>query len=334
MFSFLKHPEFIAIGDSVVDAFIRLKQAEVIDSINHATRELCITFGDKVPYEFVKVVPGVGNSANAAVSAARLGLTTAFITDIGGDQNGKDCLNVFRENNVSIKYITIHKDQETNYHYVLWYGDERTILVKHQQYPYKLPTISPAPKWIYLSSLGENSLDYHGQISNYLMEHPEVKLAFQPGTYQMKFGVSALKDIYTRSEIFFCNLEESQRILNTEEKDIKKLLQGVAHLGPKKVVITDGPKGAYAYDGTTFWFMPLYPDPKPPLQRTGAGDAFSSAVTVALAKGKSLEEALTWGPVNSMSVVQHIGAREGLLTEEKLLKYLRIASPDYKPKKI
>lgn len=101
--------------------------------------------------------------------------------------------------------------------------------------------------------------------------------------------------------------------------------------GPKIVSVSDGPKGAYASDGTNMWSMRTYPDPKPPYERTGAGDAFSGTFTVALALGKSVPEALQWGPINSMSVVQQIGARAGLLTRQQLEEYLAKAPEDYKP---
>ncbi len=324
--------DILAIGDIVTDAFIRLKQAEVQDSIDHKSKELCVTFGDKVPYEFVNVVKGVGNSANAAVSAARLGLKAALIADVGDDQNGKECIGALATNKVSVDYIKINKGMETNYHYVLWYDVERTILVKHQEYPYSLPEKMQAPKWIYLSSMGHTSLPFHSTIASYLEAHPETKMAFQPGTYQMKFGTDALKNIYARTEVFFCNVQEAQRILKSEEKDVKKLMAAITELGPKIVFITDGIDGAYAYDGTDAWFMPVYP--QEPYERTGAGDAFASTVVAALALGKSIEEALMWGPINSASVVQKVGAQEGLVTHAQLEEYLKKAPGDYKPKKI
>ena len=111
-------------------------------------------------------------------------------------------------------------------------------------------------------------------------------------------------------------------------------MQKLHDLGPKIICLTDGPNGAYAYDGTDAWFVPAYPDPKPPVERTGAGDAFASTVTTALVMGKSLEEALLWGPVNSMNVVQHIGAQKGLLTQAELESWLNKAPGDYKVKKI
>jgi sugar/nucleoside kinase (ribokinase family) len=76
----MKEYDFVAIGDTVIDAFIKLKDAEVHCNLNHETCELCVRFGDKVPYESVHVVYAVGNSPNAAVSASRLGLSSALIS--------------------------------------------------------------------------------------------------------------------------------------------------------------------------------------------------------------------------------------------------------------
>ena len=323
--------DFIAIGDTVTDAFIRLREAEVHCDINKEQCTICMRFADKIPYESVTVVPAVGNSANAAVSAARLGLHSALVSNIGDDYFGKECLEALASERVGTEFVKTNAGMKTNYHYVLWYDSDRTILVKHEDYPYALPDIG-SPRWVYLSSVGEHAPDFHSAIEQYLAEHPDIKLAFQPGTYQMKFGREKLAGIYRRTEAFFCNKEEAQRILETKEGDVKKLMAGLAALGPRIVGLTDGPNGAYAYDGTTAWFMPLYPDPKPPLQRTGAGDAFSSTFVAALIMGKSVPEALTWGPINSMSVVQGIGAREGLLTRPELEKYLADAPADYKPR--
>jgi ribokinase len=330
---FSKQIDFLAVGDIVTDAFIRLKDAHVTCNINHESCELCMKFGDKIPFESVDVVPAVGNSANAAVAAARLGLRSALATDIGSDMYGKECLASLKKDRVETKYVRTHKGMISNYHYVLWFGDERTILVKHQDYPRMWPDVGE-PKWLYLSSLGGNSEGYHHEIASYIAKHPNIKLAFQPGTFQMSLGVEKLQEIYKRSDIFFCNKEEAQRILKSEEHDIKKLMEMVRGLGPKLVVLTDGPNGAYAFDGKDAYFMKLYPDPKPPFERTGAGDAFASTFTAAIALGKSIEEALLWAPINSASVVQDIGAQRGLLSQSQLKEWLAKAPVDYKPQKI
>jgi len=325
--------DFIAIGDTVTDAFIRLESPSAHIDIDKGTKEICMRFADKIPYEEVTVVPAVGNSANAVVSAARLGLKSALVSNVGDDYFGKECLDALEKEKVAIEFVKAHKDQKTNYHYVLWYEDDRTILIKHEEYEYQLPDINN-PRWVYFSSLGGNSLPFHKTVENYLKEHSDIKLAFQPGTFQMKIGRKELAGIYERTEVFFCNREESQRILETNENDIKKLLSMMREAGPKIAVITDGPLGAYSYDGNEFLFMRAYPDPKPPYERTGAGDAFSSTFTAALVLGLSVRDALRWGPINSMSVVQQVGARAGLLTRLQLEKLLKEAPADYFPKEI
>jgi len=325
--------DFLAIGDIVVDDFIRIKDAEATCDLDQEHCKLCIRFGDKVPYEFHEVLYAVGNGANAAVSAARLGLSAANSAVVGNDEYGKKCIETQKADNVSVEYIQTDPTLPTNYHYVLWYGPERTILVKHAAFERSLPQDMPAPKWIYLTSLGENTEAFHHEIAAWLSAHPQTKLAFQPGTFQMKLGKEKLHDIYEKAEIFFCNYEEAQRILATEEKDHKKLMDMLAALGPKTVVMTDGIKGAYAREENgDYWFMPIYPHQ--PIERTGAGDAYASTITACLCKGMTLAEALRYAPINAMSVTLQIGAQKGLLSEDKIKEYLSKAPEEYTLKKI
>lgn len=322
--------DFLAIGDIVTDAFIRIKDAKVTCDIDEHNCKLSLRFGDKVPYESVEEVRAVGNSANAAVSAARLGISSALMSHVGKDFHGDNCIDELKKNNVATKYIGVHEGIPTNYHYVLWYDVDRTILVNHAHFPVSFPQDMVPPKMIYLSSLGEGTEAYHAEIAQYVIAHPEVQLVFQPGTFQMKMGTEALKDIYKHTTILFCNVEEAQRILRTDDKKIQNLFIGIHALGPKTVVITDGINGAYASDGVESYFIPIYPHA--PYERTGAGDAFASTVSVGLLMGKSLSEALLWGPINSMSVVQFVGAQKGLLTMTQLEHHLADAPADYKPK--
>lgn len=325
--------DFLAIGDTVIDAFIKLKEASIVGTPDSEDYKICLPFADKVPYEDVFVCPAVGNAANAAVSASRLGLKSAIVSNIGDDKEGTDCLDSLKKDGVNTDFVKINRGIKTNYHYVLWYEAERTILIKHEKYDYILPEIGE-PKWIYFSSVSETAFPFHDLVADYLDNHKSVNFAFQPGKNEIKLGKEKLARLYKHSKIFFCNVEEARKILGLESAEIKELLSKMYELGPKKVVITDGPKGAYAYDGVESIFMPIYPDPKPPFERTGAGDAFSSTVVAAIISGKTLSEALAWGGINSMAVVQEVGAQKGLLTLSKLEGYLKNAQADYKAQKI
>lgn len=325
--------DLIAIGDVTTDAFIRLQKASVYyDDVTHEEK-VCLTNGGKIPYEFAKVLAGVGNSANAAVSATRLGLRSSLVTNVGDDDTAEEILDALEKNGVDRTFVRVNNGKASNYHYVLWYKDERTILIKHEEYDYILPSIGN-PRWIYFSSVGESSLDYHHDIAKFVREHPNTKLAFQPGTLQIKLGYEMLKEIYEISDIFFCNKEEAQIILKTQEQNGAILTRDMARLGPKIVAITDGANGAYMFDGQTIWSIPSYPDPNPPYERTGAGDSFSSTFTSALALGKNLEEALIWGQINSRSVIQYVGAQEGLLTREEIEQRFANKPEGYAPQRV
>src|SRR3989344_2049503 len=325
--------DLVAIGDTVIDAFIKLKEATIAGVPDTADYKICMPFAEKVQYEDVFITPAVGNASNAAVSSARLGLKTALVTNLGDDREGEDCLAALQKNNVSTEFVKINKGIKTNSHYVLWYDAERTILIKHENYQYTLPDFDD-PKWVYFSSVNETAFPFHYTIADYLDAHPDINLAFQPGKFEIKLGKEKLARFYKRAKIFFCNVEEAEKILGLEDLDVKDLLVKMRELGPEIVVITDGPKGAYAYDGKEFLFIAPYPDPKPPYERTGAGDAFSSTIVAALIAGKTLADAMTWAGVNSMSVVQQVGAQNGLLSREIIEESLKNAPADYKVKVI
>lgn len=326
--------DVLSIGDVVTDAFIKLldKEEKVIHN-KDGSEFLAIPFGTKIPFDHVEVVPGVGNASNGAVAFARLGMKTGFVTNVGDDEEGRQIISALGKNHVDTRFVRVNPHAKSNYHYVLWYKEERTILIKHEEYDYHWPYLRPAeiPRWVYFSSISEHALDYHDQVADWLEANPSVYLAFQPGTFQMQAGAKRLKRIYERTAVLILNREEAVVVGGGDHADINNLFDHLHALGPKVVVITDGPAGAYASDGTKRLKMPLYPDPAPPVDRTGAGDAFASTFVAAAAKGLSLEEALCWAPINSMSVCQKVGAQAGLLSEKELQAYLHHAPKNYHP---
>lgn len=330
--------DVLSVGDIVTDAFIKLKSHEAElsqDKENHHPL-LCMTFGTKIPFEEAIVVHGVGNSPNAAVCFANLGLRSSLYTNIGDDRIGEDMLISLRAHGVSTEFIQTHKGMASNYHYVLWYGADRTILINHQPYQYKWPNIDSArkPRWIYLSSIGEKAKHIHQDIAGYLQNNPDVKLAFQPGTFQIREGVQKLIKLYRRTELFASNLEEAQVITGKKTREIPVLIRALHSYGPRLVVVTDGPNGSYASDGQTIWSMRNYPDPKPPYDRTGCGDAYTSTFVGALVSGEDMQTALRWAPISPMSVAQSVGAQAGLLSKQQLLNLLSKAPKDYYPREI
>ena len=328
--------DVISVGDIVTDDFIKLldDQARVDDE--NGTKRLSMEFGLKLPFDHAEALIAVGNAANAAVNFAKLGLSSSLITNLGDDQHGRDMIVELQKKNVGTHFAKQHAGYKSNYHYVLWYGEERTILIKHEDYPYHWPHITPneVPKWAYFSSIAETAEAYHDELTDWLEREPSVKLAFQPGTFQIKLGVERLKRLYARTELLALNREEAVLVTGGDYHNLNELFDKLHALGPKIVLITDGPAGSYASDGQNRYKMPIYPDPAAPKERTGCGDAYASTFVAALIKGYPIEGALQWAPIAPTNVVQYVGAQNGLMDEATLKEWLEKAPEWYKAERI
>ena len=106
---FDKTIDLLAIGDITTDAFIRIEGGNEHCRLDNTNQELCMKLGDKVPFEYVKVIRAVGNSANVATAMSRFGIRSALMTQIGDDQNGKDCLKNLLGEKVDNRFIKIHE---------------------------------------------------------------------------------------------------------------------------------------------------------------------------------------------------------------------------------
>ena len=246
--------DLIAIGDVITDLFIKLKDASVNCDVDHDNCKLCMTFGAKLPYEDTYLTPAAGNVGNVSYAGAKLGLNSAVVASVGDDANGKEVLETLKKRGVSSDYVSVQKGIATNYSYMLWFEDERTILRKHEDFKYSLPEFEE-PKMIYFSSISKESYPFHDDIAQYAENHPDVMFAFQPGSNEIKLGAEKLARVYKRADIFFCNLEEAKEVLGKpidEKMEIEDILNQIHALGPKIVVVTDGKKALLHLTVPTF----------------------------------------------------------------------------------
>jgi ribokinase len=308
--------DIISIGDATIDTFLLVHDIEVKEV--QGQKKATISWGDKLPVdEFYRTV--AGNAANNAVGSARLGMRTAFYTVFAHDTGGREIYHKMEKEGVSTRYIEKNDKHPTNASTVLSYQGERTIFVYHEHRHYKLPNFVPS-HWVYLTSLGVGFEKIHKDLAKYIDKY-DVKLGFNPGTFQLRKGVKINEPILKRTEVLSLNKQEAQGWVGDID-DIEELCVRLHKLGPKIIALTDGRKGAYCHSEQGFFYVPEYPGPR--IEATGAGDAFTTAFIGALFYGKSHAEALEWGPINGGSVVLQVGPQAGLLSkhaiESKLAK--------------
>jgi sugar/nucleoside kinase (ribokinase family) len=306
--------DLIAIGDPTIDTFLFVDDIE-IKKINGQLKAI-INWGDKLPVQkFARTV--AGNAANAAVGSSRLGLKTAFYTVLAHDSGGREIIHKMRKEKVATDYIVIDEDHPTNASTVLSHDGERTIFVYHEHRKYVLPKLANAD-WVYLTSMGVGFERIYKDLAKYL-DRTKAKLAFNPGTFQLRKGPKFNKIILERTTVLSINKEEAQSWVGASE-DFELLSKKLQQLGPETVVITDGRKGAYSYGPEGYYYVPEFPGPR--LEATGAGDSFTTAYIGALANGLTHKDAMHWAPVNAGSVVMHVGPQAGLLTKKQILDKL------------
>lgn len=313
--------DFFSVGDTSHNVFLGMtdETVHVMCKKDDENCQLCFSWADKIPVDTFHETIG-GNSANTATAFARLGMNTAFYTHVGKDNLGKEIIEILAKEGVNTDYIVVDQDKISNYSTVINLHGERSILVYHEHRHYTFPKVGPAG-WMYLSSMGVGSEAISPDIINYVREH-NVKLCYQPGTFQLKLGKDKSQEMMHAAYMFLVNKEEAEMFLEVEPTDnFRSLLDGILALGPKVALVTDGPKGAYATDGNEYLYLGIIED-APRNEATGAGDSFSSAFCTALAKGKSLSEAMLWGQAQATGCIREVGAQGGLRTEQGIEEVL------------
>ena len=171
-----------------------------------------------------------------------------------------------------------------------------------------------------MTSIGKNHSHLHEQLLDYIKKNG-ARLGFNPGTHQINEGVNKISPLMKMTTAFIVNKEEGNKLLRASHRDIKLILSGLKEYGPEIVVVTDGPKGTYAFDGHEYYYTPIFPAPR--VEATGAGDSFSTGFIAALIYGKEIGEALKWGNINAASVIQKIGPQAGLMKKATLIKTIK-----------
>lgn len=312
--------DVISIGDTTLDVFLELDETDVSVQCGPDGEDckLQIPWPTKIPVKKITNVPAVGNAANVAVGCARLGLKTALYTILGHDKSGQEAFEKLKSEGVAKDYIIWDKHRGTNYSTVLNLKGERTILVYHEHRDYNLPKLAKTD-WLYYTALGKGHEALDQQIIDYV-QNTGAKLGFNPGDQQLKEGFEILKPIVKKCTVLFINKEEAEKLLG-KKAEIKELLQLMHNEGPKIVVITDGPKGSYSFDGTDMYFQEVLKVPL--VEMTGTGDSYATGFISALHLGLSIPEAMKWGTTNAAAKLQQIGAQAGLLNRKQMEGFMR-----------
>lgn len=318
----------ITIGSAKIDAFLSIHEAKTHLRFNKDTNELCVKSGEKIAVDKCAFLLG-GNATNVAVGLSRLGYSSSICAEIGDDEFSQKIISSLKKEGVNTDFLKQSKGEACSFSVILNFKGERTIFSEHVRRKHDFVLDNISAKWVYLTSIGEEWKDAYQKAVEFVKQ-TKCKLAFNPGTLQINAGVTNIADILTATNILFVNKEEAAQIVNYElrimnqgqnKEEIRRLLEMLHKLGTKIVVITDGENGSYAIDEKGEMFMHGTVSCKI-VEKTGAGDAYSTGFLAATLHGLSIKDAMRWGALNSASVIEKVGAQAGLLHKNDMEKKL------------
>lgn len=306
----------ISIGAATQDVFVTGKALQAKRDVrSHAMVEQ-FPLGAKLELDNVIFDTG-GGATNAAVTFARQGLHSAFAGKIGRDPAGAEVIRVLKREGVDTSPVRIDEKHGTGYSSILLASNgERTVLTyRGASHNMRADDYYNGVKlegdWMYLSSLAGN-MNLLQKLLQHAHKH-DIRVALNPGKGELS-QPKKLRSLLQAVNILVANREELQLLFGGDQP-VDTVLNALPFC--PYVVLTDGPGGSYASDGQAIYYAGQYKNVKV-ADRTGAGDAFSSGFVAAIAQGWPIEDALTLASANSTSVVQHIGAKPGILKGAKI----------------
>ncbi len=314
-----KKPTIICIGAATQDVFLKGEIFAPHRDEDGYVEEFKL--GSKNNVDEIVFSTG-GGATNGAVTFVRQGMRALYIGKTAEDSAGQAVRHSLQQEGVDVSLVGTTDKYSTDYSVLLLApSGERTILTyRGASAHYELDSRDFHEKnadWFYITSLGgnykvlETAMDY--------AEKHNIKVAINPGKKELA-KPDRLLPILKKCTILSLNKEELAMIFKgkTLEELVKSAGQTVQY-----VVGTDGPHGCIATDGQNLYKAGLYKDVKV-IDRTGAGDAFCSGFTAMVIRGESIEDAITFASANSTSVVQYIGAKEGILKNHAKLESMKI----------
>ncbi len=306
--------DIISIGSATRDVFIGADDFKSFKSDDYVSGQaMCFSLGSKMEIKKILFTSG-GGGTNAAVTFARQGLKTACIGVIGNDLNGQEVVKELERESVDIGYFQKHEDDFTAYSVILVdKGGERTILSYKGEGQHfeskKIPFEKLQSKWLFLSSLGGH-YDLLENAVNWAVENG-VKIAINPGTKELAHGLEKLKPLLKNFSVVIMNQEEAAGLTGINIKDEKEIFKMMDELISGIFVMTKGPEGVVVSDGKNIYSAGV-PD-SPVVERTGAGDAFSSGFVTEYINSGDIAKAIQLATANASSVVTQYGSKGGIL---------------------
>lgn len=311
--------DIITIGGATEDLFFTVDDYTFVNQTEHGLPQklLAFEYGSKVGVPEVTSAYG-GGASNVAIQLARLGFKVAMIGTVGRDRRGWGILHNLEKHKVIIRHVQTNDKISSGVSFILVQPGHDHIIFTHRGANDYLTINSKArrdirkAKGVYLTSLSGNWKKTLPVIFS-----ASRNVCWNPGRQQISAGLRFLSRYFKQTRILICNKDEALELVNSHTTgkkitDLRSALKELKKYVVSCVVITNGEKGAVAYDGKKYYSQKVV-KVKKVADTTGVGDAFGASFLAGVKKyDGDIQAALQLAAKNSALVLSEIGAQSGL----------------------
>lgn len=262
-----------------------------------------------------------GKGSNQAVACARLGARTAFIAAIGEDAYGDGALALLAREGVDTSHVRRVPGVATGAGFILVddAGNNAIAVDLGANRLLSPADIDRAEELIAGADVLLVQLEIAVETALHALavaRRHGVRTILNPAPAQaLPVEGLALADILTP------NLSEGQVLLGRRERAAPDLGRALRAASGSTIVLTAGEEGAWIVDRGAERRVPAHAVHA--VDTTGAGDAFSAALAVALAEGQTLDDAVRFGCAAGGFCVRSLGTVPSYATRDEIERFIR-----------
>jgi ribokinase len=267
-----------------------------------------------------------GKGFNQAIAAARSGAEVAMVGRLGRDLFGDELMSVLTADKIDGRFVVRDAEVGTGIASISIgpEGDNRIVVVPRANMRLTVEDVERASSCIAAADILLLQLEVPIEASQNAAEIARANgtlVILDPAPAQdLPDSFIGLADILTPNEL---ETESLSGVNVSDQRGVEQAAQIIFDKGVPTVVLTLGDRGALLLTADLKKTVPAYPVNV--VDTTAAGDAFCGALATALARGKTIEDALTFANAAGALAVTVLGAGPAIPTSEAITEFLTSA---------
>jgi sulfofructose kinase len=302
-----KKLDVIGFGDPFQDLVIRLSQLPPTN-VNMRMDDYCFQGG--------------GNVATAMVAAARLGLRSAVLGNVGDDLLGRMILSDLRYNHVDVSRMKTNENARSNF--CLCMAEQAN---QGKEFISKGGDFSPLqPSELDRAFIRSARVLHIGNFTPAIVQACEwmheaggivsIDAAYyRPDIFKNYRHI----DLFIASETYYNTMRREEKI--EEKTGFEDVLRAIQAKGPSTVIVTLGAAGCKGVSGSRYFEIPAFQVET--VDSTGAGDVFHGAYVYAWLQGWEAERCCRFCSAVSAIKCTRMGGRSGIPTLPVISRFLQ-----------